>query len=68
MKTEFQDRIDEYILDRMPDEEKELFEEEISLDSSKKEQVEFTGNVKDAISSRQQKLESIKRMERMHMQ
>ena len=45
MKTDFQDRIDEYILGRMTDEEKAQFEAEVNQDESKREQLEFTINV-----------------------
>ena len=56
MKKDFQDRIDEYILDRMSDEEKAQFEAEVSHDESKREQLEFTKDVKSAISSRADKM------------
>ena len=39
MKIDFQDRIDEYILGRMTDEEKAQFEAEVNLDESKKDLV-----------------------------
>ena len=45
MENDFQDRIDEYILGRMHDEEKAQLEMEINQDESKKEQFEFTKNV-----------------------
>ena len=66
MKTDFQDRIDEYILGRMSDEEKAQFEAEVNQDESKKEQLEFTRNVKDAISSREDKMAKLKMMQRMY--
>lgn len=66
MKTDFQDRIDEYILGRMSDEEKALFEAEVNQDESKKEQLEFTRNVKGAISSREDKMAKLKMMQRMY--
>ena len=58
MDRQFQDRIDEYLLhgDKMPREEKEQFLREIEQDEEKKEQLEFTRNVKAAISSREEKL------------
>ena len=59
MKKDFQDRIDEYILGRMTDEEKAQFEAEVNQDESKKEQLEFTRNVKGAISSREDKMINI---------
>ena len=66
MKKDFQDRIDEYILDRMSDEEKAQFEAEVNQDESKKEQLEFTRNVKGAISSRADKMAKLKMMQRMY--
>ena len=66
MKTDFQDRIDEYILDRMSDEEKAQFEAEVNQEESKKEQLEFTRNVKGAISSREDKMAKLKMMQRMY--
>lgn len=66
MKTDFQDKIDEYILGRMTDEEKAQFEAEVNQDESKKELLEFTRNVKDAISSREDKMAKLKIMQRMY--
>lgn len=66
MKTDFQDRIDEYILGRMSDEKKAQFEAEVNQDESKKEQLEFTKNVKEAISSREDKMAKLKMMQRMY--
>lgn len=66
MKTEFQDRIDEYILGRMSDEVKAQFEAEVNQDESKREQLEFTRNVKAAISSREDKLAKLKMMQMMY--
>lgn len=66
MKKDFQDRIDEYILGRMADEEKAQFEAEVNQDESKREQLEFTRNVKGAISSREDKMAKLKIMQRMY--
>ena len=66
MKKDFQDRIDEYILDRMSDEEKAQFEAEVSHDESKREHLDFTRNVKGAISSRADKMAKLKMMQRMY--
>jgi hypothetical protein len=68
MKKDFQDRIDEYILGRMTDEEKAQFEAEVNQDESKREQLEFTRNVKGAISSREGKMAKLKMMQRMYDQ
>ena len=66
MKKDFQDRIDEYILGRMTDEDKAQFEAEINQDESKREQLEFTRDVKGAISSRADKMAKLKMMQRMY--
>ena len=66
MEKDFQDRIDEYLLGRMTDEEKARFEAEVNQDESKKEQLEFTRNVKGAISSREDKMAKLKIMQRMY--
>ena len=66
MKKDFQDRIDEYVLARMSDEGKAQFEAEVNQDESKREQLEFTRNVKGAISSREDKMAKLKMMQRMY--
>ena len=66
MNTDFQDRIDEYILGRMSAEEKAQFETEVNQDESKREQLEFTKNVKGAISSREDKMAKLKMIQRMY--
>ena len=66
MKKDFQDSIDEYIHGRMTDEEKAQFETEVSHDESIREQLEFTRNVKSAISSREDKMAKLKMMQRMY--
>ena len=66
MKKDFQDRIDEYLHGRMTDEEQAQFEIEVSHDESIREQLEFTSNVKGAISSREDKMAKLKMMQRMY--
>lgn len=65
MKKDFQERTDEYILGGMSAEDRSMFENEINADPDKKEQVEFVRNVKNAISSRQEKLASLAKMRMM---
>lgn len=57
----FQDRIDEYLLhgDTMSEEDKAQFLKEIEEDAEKKEQYEFTKNVKQAMVSRVEKLKAM---------
>ena len=57
----FQDRIDEYLLhgDTMSEEDKAQLLKEIEEDAEKKEQYEFTNNVKQAMVSRGEKLKAM---------
>ena len=57
----FQDRIDEYLLhdETISEEEKVQFLKEIEEDAEKKEQYEFTKNVKQAMISRGEKLKAM---------
>ena len=61
MDNNFQDRIDEYLLhgDTMSEEAKAQFLKEIEVDTEKKEQYEFTKNVKEALKSRGDKLKAM---------
>lgn len=56
MNPDFQDKIDDYVLGRMPFDSKAGFEAEIIQDKLKREQYEFTRDVKAAVDSRQQKM------------
>ena len=62
MSRDFQDKIDDYVLGRMSVEERADFEKEVDQDEEKREQLEFTRNVKNAISSRQDKLAKMAKM------
>ena len=57
----FQDRIEEYLLhgDTMSEEDKAQLLKEIEEDAEKKEQYEFTKNVKQAMVSRGEKLKAM---------
>ena len=61
MDNNFQDRIDEYLLygDTMSEEDKAQFLKEIEDDVEKREQYEFTKNVKQAMISRGEKLKAM---------
>lgn len=56
MKIEFQDRIDDYLLDRMSDEERKSFESDAAEDAELKGQLQFTEIVQQATESRNEKL------------
>ena len=60
MKIEFQDRIDDYLLDRMSDEERKSFESDAAEDAELKEQLQFTETVQQATKSRNEKLAAMK--------
>ena len=66
MDEKFQDRIDNYLLNRMDDAEKTEFLREVDQDKEKKEQLEFTQDVKDSIRSREEKLQVLKQFQRQY--
>lgn len=66
MKMDFQDRIDDYILNRMSVAERRKFEQEVKNDRCLKEQLEFSRNVKRAICSREEKMREMDRMKRRY--
>ena len=66
MDEKFQDRIDDYLLNRMDDAEKTEFLREVEQDKEKKEQLEFTQNVKDSIRSREEKLQALAQFQRQY--
>lgn len=56
MKIDYQDRIDEYLLHRMSDEERMAFENEVNCDKELQEQLSFTEDVQQVLKSRNEKL------------
>lgn len=66
MDEKFQDKIDNYLLDRMDDAEKESFWHEVEQDDERKEQLEFTRNVKDSIRSREEKMRVLTLFQRQY--
>jgi len=63
MKIEFQDQIDDYLLDRMSDEDSKVFEQELKNDDELREQMEFTKDVQTATKSRNEKLAKMQEWE-----
>ncbi|MCD8309719.1 MAG: hypothetical protein LUB83_00670 [Prevotellaceae bacterium] len=59
MDTKFQDSIDNYLTGRLTAEEEKRFLEEVAGDKQKKEQLEFTRQVKETITSREEKLKAL---------
>ena len=66
MDEKFQDRIDNYLLNRMNDDEKIEFLREVEQYKEKKEQLEFTQNVRDCIRSREEKLKAISQFQQKY--
>lgn len=68
MDEKFQDRIDRYLLhaDSMTADEKRQFMDEVEQDDEKREQLEFTKNLKEAVCSRESKLKALAEMERRY--
>lgn len=64
MKQEFQDKIDDYLLGRMPIKDRLAFEKEGETDSELKEQLEYTERLKHALKSRSEKLALMKEWEK----
>lgn len=63
MKIEFQDRIDDYLLNRMTDEERQSFESEVADDAELRDQLAFTGSVQNTVKSRNEKLAAMEEWE-----
>lgn len=61
MKKEFQDRIDNYLLHRMTEEQRKAFEQELLTDEELRDQLEFTRAVQRTVRSRNEKLEAMER-------
>ena len=60
MNQEYQDRIDQYLMRQMSEQDSQDFESEIANNRGLKEQFEFTKNVKEAIVGRNRRLAQIK--------
>ncbi len=56
MKIDYQDRIDEYLLHRMSEEERLAFEKEVNSDKELQEQLSFTEDIQQVLKSRNEKL------------
>lgn len=59
MNIDFQDRIDDYLLDRMSDEERKRFESDATADAELKEQLKFTETVQKTTKNRNEKLAAL---------
>ena len=56
MKIDYQDRIDEYLMNRMSYEERMVFENEVNSNKELQEQLSFTEDVQQVLNSRNEKL------------
>jgi hypothetical protein len=56
MRKTYQDRIDDYLLDRMTKEERHAFEKEIENNDELQEQLVFTEKVQRAMKSKDEKM------------
>lgn len=63
MKFDYQDKIDDYLLNRMPDEERLAFEKEVSENAELREQLEYTRSVREAVTSRSEMLAAMREWE-----
>lgn len=63
MKLDYQDRIDDYLLNRMPDEERLAFEKEVSENAELRKQLEYTRSVREAVTSRSEMLAAMREWE-----
>jgi len=61
MKMELQDKIDNYLLDRMSEDERRAFEKEMDGNEELQEQLGFTKNVRSVLVSRNEKLAKMKK-------
>ena len=63
MKIDYQDRIDEYLLNRMTDEERSTFEQDVNHDEEIQDQLSFTKDVQQIVIRRNEMLAKMKQWE-----
>lgn len=63
MKFDYQEKIDDYLLNRLPDEERLAFEKEIGENAELREQLEYTRSIREAITSRSEMLAAMREWE-----
>ncbi len=66
INQEYQDKIDQYLLGRMSEQDRLAFEQELNKDQELSKQFEFTKNVKDAIVGRSRRLSQIQEWEQAY--
>jgi len=63
MKLDYQDKIDDYLLNRMSDEERLAFEKEVGENAELREQLEYTRSIQEAVTSRSEMLAAMRKWE-----
>lgn len=63
MKFDYQDKIDEYLLNRMLDDERLAFEKEVGENAELRKQLEYTQSVQEAVTSRSEMLAAMREWE-----
>lgn len=63
MKIDYQDRIDEYLLNRMSGEERTAFEQDVNHDEELQDQLSFTKDVQQIVIRRNEMLDKMKQWE-----
>lgn len=66
MKFEYQEKIDNYVLEDMTAEERIAFEHEVQINEELRDQLEYTQQVKALVTSRQEKMALLKQWEEEH--
>lgn len=66
MKFEYQEKIDNYVLEDMTAEERLAFEHEVQINEELRDQLEYTQQVKALVTSRQEKMALLKQWEEEH--
>ena len=67
MKIDYQDRIDEYLLNRMTDEERSTFEQDVNHDEELLDQLSFTKDVQQIVIRRNEMLDKMLQWEEEDM-
>ena len=67
MKIEYQDRIDEYLLNRMTEEERRAFEKEVESDAELKGQLEYSDEVRRLVIDRNEKLAAMREWDKEYV-
>lgn len=63
MKFDYQDKIDDYLLNRISEEERLAFEKEVSENAELREQLDYTRSVQEAVTSRSEMLAAMRKWE-----